>query len=337
MRLTTTPTPGTSRVAGSGSKPTAWTIVALAAGLAVTFLLDRATDSAPVQHLYHAPIIFAALRLEWFGGLLASLSAVVLYHLANPTLLTFAYRESDFVQIALFIAVGLVTARLAENGRRLHAMAMTDDLTGLHNLRSFEGQLTTMMRSVRASGASIWMLVLDLDRLKSLNDTYGHLTGAEAVRYVGHVLATQLPSDAVACRYGGDEFAVCVPNRTEPEIRRIAELAVPWRARQRPGPGRASVPVRHTVDQHRCLLRAAPWSRRSAGQPARTSGPANHSSAAPTRRSTAPSVAGAIRCSSRVRQRTLPRRRSVAACKRSVLNQRTISAPSPAPPMTFTS
>ncbi|MEO7276030.1 MAG: GGDEF domain-containing protein [Vicinamibacterales bacterium] len=221
MRLTTTTTPGLSRVASGASKATAWTIVAV--GLALTFLLDRFTYSAPVQHLYYLPIIVAALRLEWLGGLLTSLTAIGLYHLANPALLSFAYRESDFVQIALFIAVGLVTARLAENGRRLHAMAMTDDLTGLHNLRSFEGQLTTMIRTARTSGVPIWMLVLDLDRLKSLNDTYGHLTGAEAVRHVGHVLATQLPADAVACRYGGDEFAVCVVNRAEAEVRRIAE------------------------------------------------------------------------------------------------------------------
>ena len=220
MRLTTTPTRSRITV---GQWPTGVTVAAVGAGLAATFLLDRSTGAAPVQHLYYLPIILAALRLEWAGGLLASLTAIVLYHLANPALLTFAYRESDLVQIALFIAVGMATARLAENGRRLHTMAMTDDLTGLHNLRSFEVQLTAMMRAARTSGATIWMLVLDLDRLKTLNDTYGHLTGAEAVRHVGHVLATELPADAVACRYGGDEFAVCVIGRTEAEVRVIAE------------------------------------------------------------------------------------------------------------------
>jgi len=223
MRLTTR-TPARSRITvGGAAWPASWTVAAVVVGLAATFLLDRATGAAPVQHLYYLPIILAALRLEWAGGLLASLSAIVLYHLANPALLTFAYRESDLVQIALFIAVGLATARLAENGRRLHAMAMTDDLTGLHNLRSFEVQLTAMMRSARSSGATVWMLVLDLDRLKSLNDTYGHLTGAEAVRHVGHVLATQLPAEAVACRYGGDEFAIAIPNCGQVRARRIAD------------------------------------------------------------------------------------------------------------------
>ena len=180
MRLTTT-TSGRTRTTIGAGWPAPWTVVAAGAGLAATFALDRATDAAPVQHLYYLPIIAAAMRLQWIGGLAASFTAIVLYHLANPSLLTFTYRETDFVQIALFIAVGLVTARLAENGRRLHVMAMTDDLTGLHNLRSFEGELTAMMRA-RLPGAPVWMMVLDLDRLKSLNDTYGHLTGAEAVR-----------------------------------------------------------------------------------------------------------------------------------------------------------
>jgi diguanylate cyclase (GGDEF)-like protein len=216
-----------SRRAGNRSPrnsnvPRPWVIAAVAAGLLVTFALDRSTDQAPVQHLYYLPIILAASRLRWVGGLTTSLLAVVLYHLANRELLSFAYRESDLVQIALFIAVGVVTARLTENARRLHVIAMTDDLTGLHNLRSFEERLMAMIHDVRLSGQRLSMLVLDLDRLKSLNDTHGHLTGAEAVRHVGRILGTQLPPDAVACRYGGDEFAVSLAGRTEAEVRVLA-------------------------------------------------------------------------------------------------------------------
>ena len=200
-----------------------WVIAAVATGLLVTFVLDRSTDAAPVQHLYYLPIILAASRLRWVGGLTTSLIAVVLYHLANRALLTFAYRETDLVQIALFIAVGVVTARVTENARRLHVIAMTDDLTGLHNLRSFEQRLMAMIRVARASGTRLSLLVLDLDRLKSLNDTYGHLTGAESVRHVGQILGSRLPADAVACRYGGDEFVVSLAGRTEADVRAIAD------------------------------------------------------------------------------------------------------------------
>jgi diguanylate cyclase (GGDEF)-like protein len=124
------------------------------------------------------------------GGVIAALSAIVLYHVANPHLLTFRYGES---------------------ANRLHLLAMTDDLTGLHNLRSFEVQLATMVRASRETQTPLALLVLDVDRLKSLNDRYGHLTGAEAVRSVGHIIGRQIPPDAVACRYGGDEFAIAVP------------------------------------------------------------------------------------------------------------------------------
>jgi diguanylate cyclase (GGDEF)-like protein len=196
---------------------------AVAAALALVFWVDRITMSAPLQHLYYLPIILANLRLGRGGGFITSVASVVLYHLANPALITSGYRESDVVQIVLFIAVGVVTARLSDDARRLRQLAATDDLTGLHNLRSFESRLGALLRAARAAHAPLAMLVLDLDRLKILNDMHGHLAGAEAVRTVGRILATRLPPDAVACRYGGDEFAVVLPGRTSDEASAIAD------------------------------------------------------------------------------------------------------------------
>jgi diguanylate cyclase (GGDEF)-like protein len=184
----------------------------IVAALSAVFLLDRISGSAPVQHLYYLPIIFAGIRFGYRGSLAAATAAIVLYHLANPHILTFRYEESDVVQMALFIAVGVTSAKLSNDRRRLRALALTDDLTGLHNLRSFEAQLEQMLRRAREAGAALSLLVLDLDRLKSLNDRHGHLAGAEAVRTVGHIIGTRLPAETVACRYGGDEFVVALPN-----------------------------------------------------------------------------------------------------------------------------
>jgi diguanylate cyclase (GGDEF)-like protein len=157
------------------------------------------------------------------GGLAASLLAILSYHVANPHLFGFRYEESDLVQIALFIAVGMIAAKLKEDARRLRALAMTDDLTGLHNLRSFEARLATIIHDSRNAGTPVSLLVLDVDRLKALNDKYGHLAGAEAVRTVGHMIAASLPPAAVACRYGGDEFVIALPGCSESQARPLAD------------------------------------------------------------------------------------------------------------------
>lgn len=210
-------------------------LLCLAGVTAFVFALDRMTGLPHVQHLYYVPIIFAGIRFGMTSGAGTAVVAILLYHLANPHALTWQYEESDILQMAVFVAVGLVAAKLADDARRLHRLAMTDDLTGLHNLRSFELELRSMVQSARSTKAPLSLLVIDVDRLKSLNDEHGHLAGAEGVRTVGDVIARHIPADAVACRYGGDEFVVALPHCRAPTARRVADnlrLAV-----------RASVPV----------------------------------------------------------------------------------------------
>lgn len=196
---------------------------ALAGVLALVFALDVRTGSAPVQHLYYVPIIFAAWRFGVWGGVIAPLAAIALYHAATPRLLTFAYEHWDFVQVALFMAVGLSTAEIAHDRRRLQELAATDDLTGLHNLRSFEQHLTRMLAECRDARAWLCLLALDVDRLKALNDTHGHLAGADAVRTVGRILHKSVRLPGIACRYGGDEFVVALPECSPEEARALAD------------------------------------------------------------------------------------------------------------------
>lgn len=200
-----------------------WGSVGVTAAMLLVFVLDRATDSAPVQHLYYLPIIVAARQLGLPGGLVSAVAAIVLYHVANPHLWDFRDVEADLVQSALFLVIGLVTAKVTHDAKQLHRLAMTDDLTGLHNLRSFERHLARLVRDSRASGTSLALLVLDLDRLKSLNDRYGHLTGAEAVRLIGRVIGECLPPGAIGCRYGGDEFVIALAGHPDVVVRRVAE------------------------------------------------------------------------------------------------------------------
>ena len=223
MRVTTkTASSGLEIRTQSRLKGTAGAI-GVGTALALVFELDRRTGAAQIQHLYYLPIIAASLQSGRGAGLGVSFGAILLYHLANPNLATWRYGQAGVVQMALFVAVAAVTTKLADNARRLRELATTDDLTGLHNLRSFEARLTSVVRAASRAEAPIALLVLDVDRLKSINDTYGHLAGAEAVRTVGHVLASRLPADAVACRYGGDEFAIAIPNCTEERAQAVAD------------------------------------------------------------------------------------------------------------------
>ena len=186
-----------------------WVLVTGA--MMVVFALDRWTGAAPYQHLYYVPIVIAAVTLGRWAGPVTAVGAVVLYHLANPVLFSARYQESDLVQIALFLASGAVAAKLAHDARRLGRLAETDDLTGLYNLRGFDARMAGIVGTSRRTRTPVSVLVLDVDRLKSLNDTHGHRAGADAVRLVGQVLATCLPPDAVGCRFGGDEFVVALP------------------------------------------------------------------------------------------------------------------------------
>jgi diguanylate cyclase (GGDEF)-like protein len=197
-------------------------IVCIAAAMAIVFAIDRTTGVPHVQHLYYFPIVFAAVRFGMRSGIATAAVAILLYHLANPQVLSWRYEEFDIMQMAVFAATGFVAAKSAADTRRLHALAMTDDLTGLHNLRSFERHLQLMVRDARRGKHPVAVFVIDVDRLKRVNDEHGHLAGAEAVRHVGRNIAAHAPPDAVACRYGG-EFVIAVSRCDAERARQLAD------------------------------------------------------------------------------------------------------------------
>src|SRR5258705_7999906 len=207
-----------------GSSKRRYYLVLIGTALLMIALLDRATGDVPFQHLYYLPIIRAATEFGFRGGLVVSLCSVLLYHVANPKLVFIQeIRQGDIVQIILFFTVGLVAAKLAHDANRLRLLSITDDLTGLHNLRSFESHLASFVSQAKRDGTILSVLVLDVDRLKSLNDSYGHLTGADAVRTVGRLIAQYVPTRAVACRYGGDEFVIAIPDCEMEQAVEVAE------------------------------------------------------------------------------------------------------------------
>jgi two-component system cell cycle response regulator len=100
----------------------------------------------------------------------------------------------------------------AEQRNRLLYSARVDELTGLGNLRLFEERLATEAARINRYGTPLTIVVMDLDKLKAINDRHGHAAGSAALRAVGEVLHRAIRETDLAVRYGGDEFVVLLPH-----------------------------------------------------------------------------------------------------------------------------
>ncbi len=90
-------------------------------------------------------------------------------------------------------------------------MAITDQLTGLHNRRYMARHLDTLMNNATPAKPTPF-LIMDIDYFKSVNDTYGHVSGDEVLREFAGRIGTNIRGIDLACRYGGEEFVVVMPD-----------------------------------------------------------------------------------------------------------------------------
>ena len=134
----------------------------------------------------------------------------------------FDVRRSDEIGL-LQTVFNEMTASLRGSQERLLALIDTDLLTGLANHRRFQERLEQEAARSAQSGESLSLLLLDLDHFQLFNQKHGHAAGDDAVRSVAAMLPALLPELAVASRYGGEEFAILLPQRTLASTEEIAE------------------------------------------------------------------------------------------------------------------
>src|SRR6185295_6244907 len=94
-------------------------------------------------------------------------------------------------------------------------LAVTDQLTGLHNRRYMRTQLEQFVKRANMGGQAVSILLADIDHFKRVNDIHGHSAGDEVLREFGRRLRENIRPIDLACRYGGEEFVVIMPETTQ--------------------------------------------------------------------------------------------------------------------------
>ncbi|MFB9993337.1 diguanylate cyclase [Deinococcus oregonensis] len=125
----------------------------------------------------------------------------------------FTKRQERLAQtVAESVALAMVNLRLRET---LRQQSIRDPLTGLFNRRYLEETFERELRRAERKGESIGVVMLDVDRFKLFNDTYGHEAGDALLKALGGVLKQSIRAEDVACRYGGEEFTLLLPGATQ--------------------------------------------------------------------------------------------------------------------------
>jgi len=193
-----------------------WSMVIFITGV----LWFSGKSASPLLNLYLLPIILSAFTLGRLITLL-QIAVICLCHLAlahatpGVDIMSLAYASSAVGQLAPFLTT--ISADITEAREQIENLAQTDPLTGLFNLRMFNEVWQRTHNAAERDRTGYSLLMVDMDKLKDINDTYGHDAGNSGLKLVSQCLQRSIRGTDTAARFGGDEFAVLLPGAS-PEI-----------------------------------------------------------------------------------------------------------------------
>jgi len=237
---------------------TAIVIAGTVASFGIVAMIGTAVP--PGNYLYYAGLLLSAtyiytvMRLSFVPASLVNWSTVVLYEtvaLSTGTTPQAILLNNSFFLVSINI-VGMIACYYMEHyartdylKRRLirhqtlrlqaalasvekarckaEEQSRRDALTGLFNRRHFQEALSIEMERTQRSPSPTSLILIDIDRFKRINDTYGHTAGDQVLRQVAGRLGHGLRQPDTACRYGGEEFTILLPNSDASSASKVAE------------------------------------------------------------------------------------------------------------------
>jgi diguanylate cyclase len=180
--------------------------------------------ASPFVSMIYLILMIASLTLERRITYLMAALSIASYSLLASSLsilwgAEMAGRVIELFPFMLIAYLGTLLSRESENAHaEVERLSLTDDLTELNNMRSFETLALQQEKLSKRYNKPFAICMLDSDNLKQVNDRYGHLAGTELIKWTAHIIRQNTRASDIPARFGGDEFIIMYSDHDKEQI-----------------------------------------------------------------------------------------------------------------------